>query len=639
MSIAEDLITEARTYAQDTLASSISALSGASAALHSISSGPPGTPPSMNLRPPMPSSVGDPDPYTGARFEVVEFDVDPPETTDVPALTLPQAPGAAPDVLDFEEPPQPSGGEPNPELLNEVPEINNELSVPDAQDLLAKANTFIAPTLTNIVVPAAPAYQEPEFLGVRPNFSAVTQPTDLDERMRTQYSTISPIMRAAINTEIDTFLDREFPSFRTGMAAVEERLATYLEGGTALTPEVETAIYNRTLDKTNTDATRANRKAWGEAARAGFLVPSAILLAQIQDIDQARRDTNARAAIDIAIKMAELEQQNLQFAVTASAQYRQMAVTAAMAYYSGLVQINGQAIDYARAVVDAIVKAYEVAVKHAELQARIYEAETRVYEAKLRGAMAVIEAYVATVKGLEAQANVETAKVNAYRAKIEALQAEASIYRAVVDGVVAAAGLERAKVDIYTARVQGYGAQVNAYSARWNGYEAATRGQVAKMQASSEQIRAYVAQVGAYEATVRAKALEIDALARSKEAAIRSYQVQVEGYAALTDAQAKAVKAEIETYSVELAAFVAKANADAKYSEAEIASYEAGQRGLVTAAQLHLANLAATNANILAKAKGLAEVSVAASSVFSAQAQSALAGMNSLATVVTEATA
>jgi hypothetical protein len=637
MTIAFDLIAAAKTYAATTLAGSIGAMGMAASALNSIKEAPQAAAPSYTVGVPTPTTVGAAPQYTGQRFAPPPNPREMDALQTVPTLTMPTSPGAAPGILSYDAPAAPAG-EPDPNQTIGAPPTPLELKVPDPKDLLAASNVIVKPDLDKIVVTAAPEYKEPPWDGHRPADPPAPR-TDLDSVMRTQYQTISPIMKTAVKQEIDDYLNREFPQHRTNMAAINDRLARYLAGGTALTPAVENAIYARAVDKTNADSRRAAKAAWERAAQMGHTVPGAILLAQQQDLAQEARNANVRAAIDIAVRQAELEQSNLQFAVTQSNNLIQIAISGATAYYNGLVTINGQALEYARDVVDDIIKSYEITARFAELQARVYEADTRVYEAKLRGALAVIEAYTAKVKGWEAQATVNIAKVTVYKAQIDALQAEATVYRAAIDGVSAQAVVERNKVELYQARVSAYGAQINAYTARWQGFEAAVRGQAAKMQASAEKVRAYSAEVGAYEAVVRAKAVEIDSVVRSNEGKVRAYAAGVDAYSALVRGSSEAVKAEIESFSVGLQSYVAKADADAKHSMAEIASYEAGFRSVLAAASLHLQNLVENNKVMIARAEGLARVAVSAGEVWSAQAQAALSGANVLGAEIVSATA
>jgi len=628
--LAAQLIQDARNYATDNLAAASTEMGFAMTVLSNLQNSPAIKLTLPAAGPPVPGDPGAVPAYTGPHFVATKFNGVEPKLQDISPLVLPGNP-TAPDQLSYDAPSTPSG-EPSTAGLGDIPTLDDLPAMPVAPDLLSEIRGIQAPPLLSITIPDAPNFVPPEFLGVRPN-AAVAPPTGLDATMRDQFAAISPIMRDAVSTQLDAFLDREFPQFRSGMAAIETRLATYLAGGTALTPAIENAIYNRTLDKTSADSRRAARTLWESAAQRGHTIPSAILLAQQQDAAQESRNANVRAAIEIAVKQAELEQNNLQFAVTQSASLRNVAISAAMSYYSGMVQINGQALEYARDVLDAIVKAYDISARYAEIQARLYEADATIYRAQLEGALAVIEAYKAKIQGLEAQAQVNVAQVEAYRERIGAVEAEATVYRSEIEAIVAQAQLQRIKVELYDSKVRAYGAQVNAYSARWQGYAAAVSGQAAKMQVNAERVRAFQAEWGAYDSQVRAKATEIESQTRVNEQLLKVYQVDVEAFAALNRAEAEAVAAEVGSFSATIDAFKAKANAVAEKSRANIASYEVALRGLVAQADLYLSELREQNKVNVSRAEGIARVGVAAGEVYAGIAQSSLSGMNSLASI------
>jgi hypothetical protein len=624
----DSLVRDARNYTWNLLNRSSQELGYAMQAVNEISPGGVYNPPLALIEPPHVGDPGTVPAYSGIRYTFDKFTTPTPVLSPVGELDLPPDPGVVPPIAAFNPPSKPVGSA-DDGLLGGVPSIDDMPIIPPAPDLLEEIRGIPVPTLVDVVIPPIPAYRAPEFTGSHPVFDA-EMPTDLDVTMRTQYETISPIMRDAVTSQIDAFIDREFPSYRTGLAKIEDRLNTYLDGGSALSPEIENAIYNRTLDKTDREGRRAIDTAWKDAAKAGYTMPTAYLLAKKQDIDQMRRDNNARAAIDIAVKQAELEQQNLQFAVTQSSNLRKMAIDSALGYYMGLIQINGQALDYARSVVDAIVKSFDIAARYAEVQVRIYEADGRIYEAKLRGAMAEIEAYTAHIRGLEAQVNVNVAEVNAYKARVDAVQAEANVYVAMVSAVRAQVDIEKAKVDVYGARVQAYVAQVNGYTAQWQGYSAAVNGESSKIQASAEQVRAFSAQVQAYEAIVRSRGAAIEARAKTNEQTIRAYAAEVDAYSAVTNAKAVAQSAEIKTYDSTLEAFKAKASVIAERSRSEIHAYEVALRGLIDEAQLQFQYLQEFDHMRVARANGIASIAKDFGGIWGGAAQASLAGMNTL---------
>ena len=635
--VAAPLIADARGYASSALGAGVGAMNGAIAVLQGLGKSLGGGHlPNLTIAPPDPKDPGSAPVYAGSHLTPDLFNVVAPTLQDIGRLVLPADPGNAPATLTFVEPNQPTG-DPDASLLANAPNVNTNFVFPTAPDLQGEIKSIVAPQILSITVPAAPTYQAPQFNGVAPVFNA-PMPTGLDDQFRTNYSQISPVIVNAVTTQVDAFIDKEFPQFRTGLAAIEARLQTYLAGGSALTPQVEDAIYNRTLDKTNVDAKRASQEAWGKGARAGFTIPPPSLLSQQQDIDQERRANNARAATEIAVKQAELEQSNLQFAVTKSTELRKIAIDAGLAYYNGLVTLNGQAIEYARSVVEYVVKAFDIAARYAETQARIYEADANVYRAQLEGAMQVLHAYEATVRGLEAQVNVNRAQVDAYNARISAIKTEGDVYRSAVDAVVAQAGLQRILVELYDSRVKAYGSQVNAYSARWQGYEAAVRGQAAKMTVSAEQARAFEAQVNAFSAKVRAQATAIESTATTNRQLVDTYKARVQAYAELQHAKAEAVGIDVSIFDAGVKSFIAKASAYSEFSRAQSAQYEVQLRGLIAEANLYMEQLREFHHLDITRVTGIAQVSQTIGLEYGAMAQAAMSGMNTLAAEVVQST-
>lgn len=173
-------------------------------------------------------------------------------------------------------------------------------------------------------------------------------------------------------------------------------------------------------------------------ARWGFTLPTGALHSTLVQSRQAAADASARAAMDIAIKQAEIEQANLQFAVTQSANLRQVALQATQSWAGNLVQINGQALQFAQGVLQAAISLYDVRVKivqlQVQLQVQIYQAEAEVYQHRLKAVLEVYEIYQAQIEGLKAQVSVDMAKVQAFEAQAGALATLATAYKAVIDG-------------------------------------------------------------------------------------------------------------------------------------------------------------------------------------------------------------
>lgn len=636
MSEVSDLIDAATTYASNAETAAINALNGASAALNNLGrtiSTDPMKGLVIAVSPPAVGDPGDVPAYTGSHMtpdDLATLVGDPPELSSVLELILP------PDVVDtgtdlvYVDPPYPTGVNPDYTLLADVPVLDDLPPIPTSPDLQSEIAGIIAPTLIDIDVPDAPTYVAPEFTGVKPTFDA-TAPTDLDLALRDAYNTAAPTFMAAVSDRFDAFLSTNFPEFAAGMAKIEARLNTYLDGGSALSPAVEDAMQGRARNRADAEYRRAAAKAAKDAARMGHTVIGPMLASQMLDIDQTRRDANIKVAIEIFVENAKLEQSNLQFAVTQSTNLRKIAIDASLQYLQSIVQVNGQALDYARASVDAVVKAFDVAARYAETQARIYEADANVYRALLEGAMQQIRAYEATINGLRAKADLNRVQIEAYTARLNAVRIEADVYRAGVEAVVAAAGLQRERVALYDAKVKAFSSQVNAFTSQYSAYEAAVRGQEARMNVNVSRAREFEARTNAYAATVSAKAKAIDSQIQTNNQKVNAFKVKVDAYAALERSKVDSVNIDVQQYKAQLDAFVAKANAISAKSRAESANYEVALRGVIAQANVILEQIKEFNHLDIVRATGLAQVSQTLGAQFAHLAEAAMSGMNSLA--------
>jgi hypothetical protein len=529
---------------------------------------------------------------------------------------------------EFNEPSRPSGlGS-----FNKTAPSTNDLIVPPAPAALSNLN-FVPPALADITVPPAPLVSLPEFAAVAPD-TGIEAPTDFEARFAANYAGMSVSMRNSLDAAVDAHLSKINPEYSAQMAALEAKLSKYMAGGTALPIEVEQAIYNRARDKTNAEYLKSRDQIMKEGASRGFTIPGGAQYSALAQSRQAAADNNARAAMDIAIKQAEMEQQNIQFAVTQSANLRGVVLQAAESFLSSLVQINGQAIEYARDVLSAAIALYDTMVKIATARIEIYKAEAQVYEIRLRAVLAVYDVYQAEIKAIEAQVNVDQARVAAFTAQMNGYGALANAYKAVIDGVAAQAQIEKLKVDIFGEEVRAYSAEVGAKQAEWQGFTAQVQGESAKQQAYGEEVRAYATQVDAYKTSISAWMEEVRAVAAKNEGALKVYEAAVQAYTAEVQGASASAKAEVESFATTLQGYVAKANAEEARAKANIQAAMANQSAL-------LATRDADNKNVLAAASAYnsymtnaASVAVNASNVYASMANSAMAGISSLGAVV-----
>lgn len=512
--------------------------------------------------------------------------IDQSQLPPSPVLSMPDQPGSVPR---FDE---------------NAPELELDIQFPVLPELLSQP-VDIAPIVESREAPIAPQVILPAFDGVAPG-SDLSAPENLDAKYLAAYRESAPIFFSVIDEKVDAYLSKINPQFHAQLQAIEDKLSSYLQGGTALAPAVENAIHERTKDKINAEYRRTRDAAYSDAARRGLTLPDGALFSAIRQARQAGADNLARSAIDIAIKQAELEQANMQFAITTSNGLRATALQSSIAYHQNLISINAQALQAAQAVLSSMVEGFNLAVKLYATRLDAYKADAQVYEVRLRAVMAHIEKYQAEIKALESLTQVDVAKVGAYRAKIEAMTALAGVYRTQVEALVSKANLQKLKLDAFGSRVEAYRATVQGNTAEWQGYVAAVNGEEAKAKVHAEQIQGFRSLVDMNAARASTYRTQVDAEIQKASlqklrldgfaAQVQAYNAQANvkqaewgGYTAAVNAetaksrafgdQAQAYSAQVQAWKTQVDANVSVLNGTVEKNKAKISEYTAQYQG------------------------------------------------------------
>ncbi len=621
----ESLISDAQSYASSTFSDASANIDAATSAIGGITS----TVISFDL-----PQIPEPEafvPATPPGLNAVNFvppqrpgSIDPPIDMPDPLGELQDGPSSLedPPEIDFDRIPLPAA---LAGFSAAAPSVSTSFGFPAAPSVIIPE----APTFTERAAPAKPNIVLPTFTGVQPEGIGAA-PTDYAERFTAAYREAAPSMMAALNGQIDAMLAKFNPKYASQMAAIESKLTKYLNGGTALTPAVENAIYERSKDKVDAEYRRTRDAAFGDAAKRGFSLPNGTLVSATQRARQDGADNNARASTDIAVKMAELEQQNMQFALTTSTNLRTAMLSAAISYHGNLVQINGQALDYAKSILNAIIEVYNTMVRAYSARLEGYKAEATVFDVRMRGAMAYIEVYKAEIDALQALTQVDMAKVSVYRERIAGLAALVDIYKVRVEAVVSQASLEKLKIDIFSQQVQAYQAQTQAKSAEWQAYSAAVSGEEAKARVYGAQVEAYKAQWDAYSSQVQAKGEQLKAIATTNEARAQYGVAKVQEFRTLVEAESTRVNAEINFQSQLLQEYGIANQAAAAAASASADAYKARTQTALSAGELAVTAMLKSAELDLGRTKAIADTALASGQVYGQMASAALSGMNTL---------
>lgn len=628
MTAAADLIATAKGYATTVLGSAVAALGDAKSAVQSVGY----TSVSFNPQP-LPQAPG------------ILADLTPPALSDISldmsaAGSLPGLPsyqdiafldaGTAP-LLVATQPTitLPTAPSQLAAFLESAPTVSTAFTFPEPPAILSQPE-FASPSIADRLAPVEPQVSIPAFGAIAPVDTSVA-PTNLDVTFGNAYYGAAPNMIAMVNGYVDAQLAKVNPQYATQMAAIETQLTKYLQGGTGIDPAVEDAIYERSRSKGDAESRRARDQAYGEAAARGFTLPTGALNSAMQAARQASADNNAQAAREIVVMQADMEQKNLQFAVTTSTGLRTAMLSATLSYMQNVISMNGQALDYAKMVLSSIIETYNTAVKAFGLKLDMYKADAQVYEVRLRSAMAGIELYKVQIDALQALTNVDKAKVDVYRARIESLKAYADVYQSQIQAVLGRASLEKMKLDMFQVKVQAYTAQVQAKNSEWQGYTAAIEGQTASVKIYATQVDAFNSQVNAYKATIDAKAQVIQAQSLTNKARSEQYAAALDGYKTVISTLGEKARIQLAGQQQQVVAFQAKSNA-------AVANYQVKSEYFKATAQIGIENSRLVVSSMLASAENhrkygetMANLSISSAKIYGDLAGASVSGMVTLA--------
>lgn len=491
------------------------------------------------------------------------------------------------------------------------------VTVPSSLPTAPNAFSINVPTATTITLPSAPAYGSgAEFKGVRPDAPVVVaSKTDF----RAAFSDINATVTANIDSSVSAYLSKVSPQHAATYQAMASKLLEFASGqtNTGISPAAENAVFERSKSKTSAETIRVQQTALESAAKRGFTLPSGALMSAMQQARQAGADANSQAAREIVAQQAELQQKNMQFALSTINELVKVGINASLSFQQNAIAIVGQSIQYASALSDALLKVDEMAVRIFNAKLDGYKADADVFGALVQASLREVEIYKARLQGEIAKTEVDKNKVAVYQAQVDAHKAAIETYVANIQGITALANLEKIKVEVFQAQVQSFQAQAQAKAVEFQGYVAAWNGEEAKSKAYMADVQAYSAQVEAFKATIAAESERVRALGMSNQSELGAYEAEIRAYGAEAQANASVVAAKIDADKMLISAYdaasraaVAKASAEAERfrttAQINIEKARAANEFVLKEADILLRNLEINN-NTLSSAAGMYE--------------------------------
>ena len=145
---------------------------------------------------------------------------------------------------------------------------------------------------------------------------------------------------------------------------------TITNGGTGINPAVENQIWQRGRDRVIAEGARADSQTLIQFSQRGYSLPAGVMVKQLQANRFEQLGRLQEQSRDVAIKQAEIEIENLRFAVNLAVDARLRALAAAA--------------DYIRAVTGGFESAVRISNLEAQAKASLMAATADLYRARLQ---------------------------------------------------------------------------------------------------------------------------------------------------------------------------------------------------------------------------------------------------------------
>jgi hypothetical protein len=429
----------------------------------------------------------------------------------------------------------------SPIAIPTAPGVNTDITVPDAPTIdYGRAPALIDLTLPAYIAPVLPVFTDdaPEFTDVPP----------------------------------DPAIQWKEPVYASGVKdAVAQVIQSMLAGGTGLPADVERAIWERARQREDAGALKTIEQAAAQWTSRGYDHPPGQLNGQALAVLEETQRKGNELSREVAIKQAELEQENRKFAVTAGVSYEQVFV--------GLfIQVADRNFQIAKFAVESQMTLFNARVAAFNVRQAVFAQRTERVRVQLQIALANLEEFRAQLEAEKAKGIVNEQRQKQYDQVLQQIGHQIEIYKTVVSTAQVRAELEKNKVEVFKAQVDGASAQVNQQRAAFEAYSARIAGESAKANLEEAFARSYAARV-------QAIAVKADVALKAVDAKIQNNRLNLEWQVAnlnrlntFTGHQLAAIQAAATVYNASTSRATAKFEADKSLRAVELqATMEAGR--------------------------------------------------------------
>lgn len=421
--------------------------------------------------------------------------------------------------------------------LPELPQApENPYALPESPVIIARPEM---PTIDSYILPDSPSIQALPELPSVPN---------IEELIFNEI--LTPITMEVPSVNIVAELTTYTSDLET---AVRDRLRdNILNGGTGLSPAVETAIFDRGSEREVLALQDTIDKFTDQWAKRGFSLPDGVLAEGLAGIHLEYMNKNLDRSREIEIKQAELEQNNTTKSLSDSVQLESVCIGVANDGANRMFQAS-------KAVADAGVEVFKSKVAYYNIKLDEYKVKLEAFKTRLQSQLTKIGIYKAQIEGIAAINGINDSRVKLYVAQIGAIQQLIDKYKTEVQAIEVAMGVDKLNIENFKVQVEAYVASVKGVTDIYQGNIDAYKGGV-------------TAWASAQDVNVKLIAADVQLQLGEKELALKEWEATIKDWEIQVGIRAEAIKA-----AAQVAAQVASgalAGATASASEDTRDSYD-----------------------------------------------------------------
>lgn len=496
---------------------------------------------------------------------------------DAPPTVAPPTVPTLDDVT-FSDPTEPAAASLTPVTIDPITftEVAPTTTFPTAPTLDYGVTPTI-PAVASIALPSAPTVSlpsEPTLLSLSiPTFAGV----NLHEDWLTKFDNI-PTLDLVSPTPYSYALGPEYAS--TLLTNLKATLNARMAGGTGLSAAVEQAIWDRARSRETSIALANEADILRTSEALGFPLPAGVIAAQTRDAQKGYYDKLSGLSRDVAIKQAELEQENLKQTIDAG-----MALEGKLIDYS--YQLERLTFEAAKEQADNAIQIYNARVEQYKALLSVFGVYSEAYKTIISAELAKVDVFKALISAEQSKADINKTLVDEYRIMVEASMTQVEVYKAELDGAKALVEIEGLKINAAGEQIRAYVAQVNAETAKIEAYKAGVEAETAKVQTFKVKADAFAAQAGVQIEAARVGIANLDAQIRAKALEWDGYKAKLSAAEIEMRGLMQGNELLIQKYRTEGDLGVAQYGAAIKKWEVQIKDYEAGKQAAIQTAKIN----------------------------------------------------